>query len=85
MSVEEIEEQANGVMKALVYIYVEKDSQKRIVIGKGGEILNQIGTQARLELEEIFGRRVFLAIRVKTAPHWKKDKKITDHLLFGNV
>ena len=85
VSVEEIEEQKNGTMKALVYIHVEKDSQKRIVIGKGGVVLNEIGTLARLELEEIFGRKVFLAIRVKTSPHWKKNKKITDHLLFGNV
>ena len=46
-------------------IFVERDSQKGIVIGKGGTMLKRIGTAARQELQEMSGRKVFLQLRVK--------------------
>ena len=56
-------------------LFVERDSQKAIVIGKAGSRLKQVGTQARKEIEELLGTPVFLDIRVKVAKDWQKDPK----------
>jgi GTP-binding protein Era len=80
VSVEEIDEQGD-LMRILSYLIVEKDSQKRIVIGKGAEKIQEIATLARVELEQIFGRKVFLSLRVKVDPKWKNNNKIVSHLL----
>lgn len=53
-------------------IYVEKESQKMILIGKGGRMLQEIGTEARLELEKILGNRLFLQLRVKVKKDWRR-------------
>ena len=53
-------------------IYVERKSQKGILIGKGGEALKKIGTEARLDMEAFFGKKVFLETFVKVAPDWRK-------------
>jgi GTPase len=54
-------------------ILVERDSQKGIVIGKGGSMLKRIGTLAREEIEPLLGRRVFLELRVKVQREWQRD------------
>jgi GTP-binding protein Era len=54
---------------------VERDSQKPIVIGKGGSRLKQIGSDARVEIEKLVGSKVMLMIRVKVAPSWQSDPK----------
>ena len=56
-------------------IFVERDSQKGIAIGRGGEMLKRIGTAARHEIEEMSGRKVFLELRVKVLKDWRKDEK----------
>jgi len=56
-------------------IFVERDSQKGIVIGRGGEMLKRIGTAARKEIEEMSGRKIFLEVRVKVLKDWRKDEK----------
>ena len=56
-------------------IYVERDSQKAIVIGKKGERLRTVGSQARLEIEKFLGVPVFLDLRVKVAKDWQRDPK----------
>jgi len=56
-------------------LFVERDSQKPIVIGKGGSRLKQIGSDARKEIEALLGRRVMLKIHVKVAPSWQQDPK----------
>ena len=56
-------------------IYVERDSQKAIVIGKKGERLRTVGSQARLEIEKFLGVPVFLDLRVKVATDWQRDPK----------
>ena len=56
-------------------IFVEGDSQKGIVIGKGGEMLKRIGIAARAEIEDMSGRKVFLELRVKVLKEWRKDEK----------
>ena len=62
-------------------LFVERDSQKGIVIGKNGQMLKQIGTLARKEIENIFKYKVYLNLRVKTRKNWRNDK--TALRLFG--
>lgn len=71
VQVESLEERENGVLRAAAVIYVERDSQKGILIGKGGAMLREIGRQAREELEAIFGTRVFLDLWVKVKEDWR--------------
>lgn len=56
-------------------IYVEKDSQKGIVIGKGGNMIKKIGTEARIELEKMLDRQVFLDLRVKVLKNWRSNEQ----------
>lgn len=61
-------------------LYVERDSQKGIVIGKGGEVLKGIGARARGELELLLGSRVYLELRVKLMKEWQRDAKALSRL-----
>ena len=54
-------------------IFVEKDSQKGIVIGRGGSMLKSIGTDARRAIEDMSGRKVFLELRVKVNKNWRSN------------
>lgn len=54
-------------------IFVERESQKNIVIGKGGSSLNKVGTEARLAIEEFVGKKVFLGLYVKVKPNWRNN------------
>ena len=56
-------------------IYVERDSQKGILIGKGGRMLKEIGKRSRQEIQEFLGRPVFLELHVKVRPNWRDDEK----------
>ncbi len=57
-------------------IFVERESQKGIVIGKGGTMLKRIGTAARLEIETATGRKIYLQLRVKVRKNWRNDKNV---------
>jgi GTP-binding protein Era len=70
-----------GVMRLYCSILVERESQKPIVVGRGGEMIKRIGTNARQELEEFFDTRVFLDLRVKVRSEWREDERILDELL----
>ena len=61
-------------------IFVETESQKQIVIGKGGSIVKQIGTRARPEVELVLGRPVFLELKVKSRPKWRRDEAMLERL-----
>lgn len=63
-------------------VFVERDSQKSIIIGKGGSRLRDIGTKARPEIERLLGSKVFLSIRVKVAQEWQRDPKALGKLGF---
>jgi len=56
-------------------IYVMRDSQKGILIGKGGLAMKKTGTEARLEMEEFFQKKVFLKLFVKVDPDWRENRK----------
>lgn len=63
-----------ALIKMRAIIYVERDSQKGILIGKAGSSLKKVGTQARKDLENFFKRKVFLETHVKVADNWRKEK-----------
>ena len=56
-------------------IYVMRDSQKGIIIGKGGAALKKVGTQARIEMEDFFQKKVFLQLFVKVDPDWRENRR----------
>jgi GTP-binding protein Era len=62
------------IIRIRATIYVERDSQKGIIIGKGGSSLKKVGTEARKSLESFFGKKVFLETHVKVADNWRKQK-----------
>jgi len=64
-------------------IFVERDSQKAIVIGKAGQKLKQVGTDARKELEAFFGRKIYLELHVKVKKHWRDDEETLKGLGLG--
>ncbi len=66
--------------KIYATIFCEQKSQKGILIGKGGSLLKKIGTEARLELEEITEKKVFLSLEVKVEKDWRKKDKILKNL-----
>jgi GTP-binding protein Era len=77
----ETRETANGeVLAARVIVRVERDSQKGIVIGRGGAVLKQVGTDARRELEALLGVRIHLETRVKVEPDWQRRAHSLDRL-----
>jgi GTP-binding protein Era len=61
-------------------VYVERESQKAIVIGRGGQKLKEIGTEARKELETFFGRKIFLELHVKVKKGWRDDEEMLKSL-----
>lgn len=67
--------ETDDIIRISSEIYVERDSQKGILIGKKGESLKRVGTQARKELEKFFNKKVFLEQFVKVEPDWRKNEK----------
>ena len=74
----EVEELGEKVVQAT--ILVETESQKQIVIGKGGSVVKQIGSRARPEIELVLGHPVFLELKVKTRPKWRRDEAMLERL-----
>ena len=64
------------------FLFVERASQKPIVVGKGGAVLRDIGTRARAELEALFGTQIYLDLRVKVAKEWQRDPRQLSRLGF---
>ena len=79
--VEEVEGE-DTLTKVHASLIVERDSQKGIVIGKGGETLKRIGSRARGEMELVLGTKVFLDLRVKVLKEWQRDPKALQRLGF---
>jgi GTPase len=72
--------ESEGVTSVQATLYVERDSQKGIVIGKGGAVLRSVGARAREEIELILGTRVWLDLRVKLMKEWQRDPKALERL-----
>ncbi|MGH9530587.1 MAG: GTPase Era [Terriglobales bacterium] len=77
--VEQFEEGARLTRIAAV-IYCEREGQKRILVGKQGQMLKQIGTSARLQIEKMVGTKVFLELFVKVQPGWRDSQRFVDEL-----
>jgi GTP-binding protein Era len=80
VGVDQYHEREDGVHEIGATIYVERESQKGIVIGKGGERLKMIGSRARKEIEALAQAKVFLKLWVKVAKDWKKDPRFLKEL-----
>lgn len=80
--VREMTQRANGTLYIDASAVVERSSQKGIVIGKGGELLRTAGSEARTELESIFGTPVFLDLRVRVEKDWQQHPQMLDRLGF---
>jgi len=81
--IDEFKERENGMAYIAATIFVERDSQKGIVIGEGGKMLKSIGSAARKEIEEMGGRKVFLEVRVKVSKDWRNDANMLKLLGYG--
>ena len=73
-------EETGKLAKIAASILVERDSQKAIVVGKGGQRLKEIGTAARLDMERLFGVKVFLELWVKVQEGWREDERALTEL-----
>jgi GTP-binding protein Era len=69
-----------GLLRLFCTIYVEQESQKPIVIGRAGDMIKRIGTDARQDLEQFFACKVFLDLRVKVKPSWRDDERTLDQI-----
>jgi GTP-binding protein Era len=74
----EVEEIEDGRVAGIVY--VETESQKAIVVGKGGQVIKAIGSRARPQIEGLLGRKVFLELTVKVRPKWRRDEGLLERL-----
>jgi GTPase len=73
-------EEGKQLTRIAAVIYCERESQKGILVGKGGQMLKKIGTAARLNLEKMLGTRVFLELFVKARPGWRDSREFVDQL-----
>ncbi|MDP9224055.1 MAG: GTPase Era [Actinomycetota bacterium] len=80
---EDYEERDDGLLEIRANIFVERDSQKGIVIGRRGGTIKLVGTEAREEIETLFGRRVFLDLRVKVEKDWQRRPQSLHRLGFS--
>ncbi len=74
----EVEEVGEKVVRAS--IYVETESQKQIVVGRGGSVVKEVGVRARPEIEALVGHPVFLELQVKVRPKWRRDERLLERL-----
>ena len=72
----------NGVVHISAVIYVERDSQKGIIIGKQGAMLKEVGKRARTDIENLLGSRSFLELWVKVKKDWRNQERVLRDLGF---
>lgn len=77
-----VERDDKDLVEVYANLFVERDSQKAIIIGKGGSRIRDVGAQARPAIEKLLGKQVFLSIRVKVAKDWQRDPKQLGRLGF---
>jgi len=82
--IDRFDESQPELLRLYCTILVERESQKPIVIGRGGAMIKQIGTAARLELETFFEKRVFLDLHVKVKSEWRDDERVLDEINVQN-
>lgn len=83
--VEDMENRDDGVLDVAADVVVERSSQKGIVIGRGGSLLKEAGTEARIELEALLGTKVNLMLHVEVEKDWQRSPELLDRLGFEQV
>lgn len=84
VTIEDMRVQENGVVYIGAVIYVERDSQKGIVIGKRGALLKEVGAAARRDIETLLGSRIFLELWVKVKKDWRNHERVLKDFGFRN-
>lgn len=84
VAIEDMKVQDNGVVYIGAVIYVERDSQKGIIIGKRGDLLKEVGKAARKDIEALLGSRTFLELWVKVKKDWRNQERVLKDLGFRN-
>lgn len=74
------DDEEKGIVRIYATIFVERDSQKKIVIGRAGDMIKRIGTEARQDLEKILGTKVFLDLHVAVHQGWREDERFLGEL-----
>lgn len=85
VAIEEWQPRPNGVLYIAATVYVERESQKGILIGKGGEMLKKIGANARKEIERELGTKVYLELWAKVRPGWRRNDVWVARLMGGSA
>ena len=75
--------ETEGLVRIMATLYVERDTQKSIIIGKGGQAIKKLGTEARLAIEEFIGEHVFLDLSVKVLKDWRNNENIINRFGYG--
>ena len=78
--VDSVEPREDGLVEVRAQVWVETESQKRILVGKGGRMVREVGTAARKELERDLGARVFLDLQVRVRRRWRRDESLLDRI-----
>jgi GTP-binding protein Era len=73
-------EEGERLARIAATIYCERQGQKGILVGKGGQMLKKIGTSARIQIERMLGKKVFLELYVKAEPGWRDSRRFVDEL-----
>ncbi|MGI6065182.1 MAG: GTPase Era [Bacillota bacterium] len=84
VEVTEVKDRENGLVDVDAIIYVERDSQKGIVIGKKGELLKEVGRLARIDAEKLLGSRIFLQLWVKVKKDWRNKEVMLRNFGYDN-
>ena len=77
--------ETEGLVRIMATLYVERDTQKSIIIGKGGQAIKKLGTESRLAIEEFIGEHVFLDLSVKVLKDWRNNENIINRFGYGNT
>ncbi len=80
VEVAELSRREDGLTEVRADVWAETDSQKAILIGKGGRMVREVGTAARRELERDLGTKVYLDLKVRVKPRWRRDESLLDRL-----
>jgi GTP-binding protein Era len=80
VQVDEIDEREDGLITVLAHAWAETESQKGILVGKGGRMVRDVGAAARKEMEALLGHKVFLDLRVRVRKGWRRDEGLLDRL-----
>lgn len=80
VQVDSIEEREDGLVTVVAHAWAETESQKRILVGKGGQMVRAVGTAARREMELLLDRKVFLDLNVRVRRDWRRDESLLDRL-----